>query len=208
MRAQIYDTAISKLTTGWYREVLDRVGTDVDVLDVGIGTGTALLGNAEHLVASDVRVLGIDINEAYIRRCQKSITDVGLSTHVEAKVQSVYDHTDGPYDVVYFSASFMLLPDPVEALRHVCTLLKPHGTIYFTQTFEERRTALMEHIKPLLKRITTIDFGRVTYEDDFVAVLAEADLEVLEMSEMGRKGPRTFRLVAGRPAPIESAPST
>ena len=38
----------------------------------------------------------------------------------------------------------------------------------------------MEFIKPKLKYITTIDFGRVTYEEDFFNSLAQQNLQVSE----------------------------
>ena len=41
--------------------------------------------------------------------------------------QSVYDHVGGPYDAVYFSGSFMLLPDPTACLERLKTQLTPAG---------------------------------------------------------------------------------
>lgn len=55
---------------------------------------------------------------------------------------------------------------------------KPDGYIYCTQTFQLERNVLLELIKPLLKYMTSIDFGKVTYEDEFRATMEAAGLEI------------------------------
>ncbi len=197
MRAWIYDKAILGLTAGWYRKVLDRLPTEASILDVGIGTGSALFKNAAMLREKSLDVVGVDIDEDYVKRCQRGIWRDDLTRHVRVYLQSVYDHDGGPYDAVYFSASFMLLPDPQAALRHVGTLLKPGGQVYFTQTFEEQRSRLMETVKPLLGQLTTIEFGQVTYESDFLKTVSEGGLEITDLETIGSSGKRTYRLAIG-----------
>jgi hypothetical protein len=53
----------------------------------------------------------------------------------------------------------MLLPDPAAAVRRVADLLRPGGTLYATQTFQLRRSRVVERVKPLIRYITTIEFG-------------------------------------------------
>ena len=199
LRARIYDTAILPLTTAWYAAVLERLPEGAALLDVGIGTGGALAANAETLRRKRIRVTGIDIDPDYIARCRRSIDDSGLEDLVEARLESVYDHEGGPYDAVYFSASFMLLPDPRGALDHVRALLAPEGRLYFTQTFENRRSPLMERLKPMLRTLTTIDFGRVTYEEDFREELRTADVELIEMARLGGNRARSYHIAVARP---------
>ena len=199
MRAWIYDRAIRPLTGQWYAEVLGRLPSSARVLDVGIGTAGALLENGDLLRHKGICVTGVDIDADYVKRARTAVWKKGLAERVEVLLESVYDHDGGPYDAVYFSASFMLMPDPSGALRHVSTLLGDEGRIYFTQTFQERRSSFTERAKPLLKKITTVDFGRVTYETDFLDVLDEGNMEVLEFTTMQRQGARSFRLAVTRP---------
>ena len=51
----IYDIVIVKMTALWYRSVLDRLPRGARVLDVGIGTGSALAANAATGASQDVR---------------------------------------------------------------------------------------------------------------------------------------------------------
>jgi len=199
VRAWIYDKAILGLTTRWYGEVLERLPQGAHLLDVGIGTGGALAKNAELLRAGDVRVTGVDIDPDYVKRARKRMEKAGLSDRVDVLLESIYDHQGGPYDAIYFSASFMLLPEPAVALQHVQGLLSPRGRIYFTQTFQDKESKVMEKVKPMLKAATTIDFGRVTYESDFRDVVAAGGVRLTELSVMGRKGTRSYRLAVGVP---------
>jgi SAM-dependent methyltransferase len=180
MRGWLYDRLLSGLTAGWYREVLSRMPDRARVLDVGIGTGGAVTRCAELVRSKDLRIVGLDIDRDYLERCVSGIARAGLDEHVSPCLSSVYDHRGGPYDAVYFSASLMLLADPVGALTHVAAQLEPAGQLFFTQTFHHRRSRLVEKLKPMIHRVTTIHFGRVTYEDDFRAALDEAGLELVE----------------------------
>ncbi|MEJ3658736.1 class I SAM-dependent methyltransferase [Actinomycetes bacterium KLBMP 9759] len=188
------------MTTDWYREVLHRLPVGAHMLDVGIGTGAALARCAEQVRAKDLTVTGLDIDADYFERCVREVAKAGLVDRVTPLLASVYDHRGGPYEAVYFSASLMLLPDPVAAIEHVAAQLRPDGRIYATQTFQHRRSPLLERVKPLAKRVTTIEFGRVTYEDEFRRTFADAGMELLELHTMSRNRNNSFRLAVATPA--------
>ncbi|MCP1366913.1 methyltransferase domain-containing protein, partial [Halomonas sp. BBD48] len=134
----------------------------------------------------------------YMQRARQRLVESPLADHTDIHLESVYEHLGGPYDAVYFSASFMLLPEPDRALRHCCELLRPGGRIFFTQTIQTRPSRWMETLKPVLKRVTSIDFGQVTYEDDFKAQLRDAGLELEEFIFLAHHGSRASCLaVAG-----------
>ncbi|MGC3872999.1 class I SAM-dependent methyltransferase [Halomonas sp. GXIMD04776] len=199
MRSFIYDTPILKLTSRWYAEVLMRMPEGTTVLDVGIGTAGALAANAATVKRKDLQVTGIDIDADYIKSARRRLTASALSDHAEVRLESIYDHHGGPYDAVYFSASFMLLPEPGRALRHCRGLLCPGGRIFFTQTIQKRPSRWMERLKPVLKRVTSIDFGRVTYEEAFKAQLRAAGLELEEFVFLSHHGNRASCLAVARP---------
>jgi ubiquinone/menaquinone biosynthesis C-methylase UbiE len=199
VRAWIYDRTFPSLSTGWYRSVLERLTPGSRVLDVGVGTATALVGNAGLVRERNLRITGIDIDVDYLKKAEQRIRDANLRDLVDVKQESVYAHQGGPYDVAYFSASFMLLPDPAAALRHVSTLLAPDGRVFFTQTFHDKKNPAMERIKPLLVKLTTIHFGRVTYEEEFLAQVASADNTVVEHVVLERQPSRSYRLVVTQP---------
>lgn len=200
MRSFIYDTLILRLTSRWYAEVLKRVPEEAAVLDVGIGTAGALLANVELVTRKRLHITGIDIDADYLERARQRLGDSSLAECAEVRLESIHEHQGGPYDAIYFSASFMLLPEPDQALRHCCSLLRPGGRLYFTQTIQTRPSRWMEALKPLLKRFTSIDFGRVTYEEDFKAQLRAAGLELEEYTFLAHHGNRASCLVVARPA--------
>lgn len=205
MRSAIYDILIAGMTAAWYRRVLERLQPGTHVLDVGVGTGRALIANLNLLVDRDLRITGIDIDRDYVATAARAVVAAGLDRYIEVRLESIYDHCGGPYDAIYFSASFMLLPDPARALRHVTSLLKDDGRIYFTQTFENRRSRVMERIKPLLRLLTSIDFGAVSYEGTFVAQLETGGLEIVDAATIGSRGNRSFKLFVTRPCRTASS---
>lgn len=191
---EIYDVIIVKMTSTWYRAVLRRLPVGARVLDVGIGTGSALAENDQLVVEREIKIVGVDYEQAYVTKCEQVIRDTpGLVGRACVVCKSVYDEdllaaanktAEMPpkelFDAIYFSGSISLMPDPAEALRATARLLKPNGVIYITQTFQRKGTKIMEIVKPLLKYVTTIDFGKLTYESDVTKFCDESGLETIE----------------------------
>lgn len=241
-RAAIYDRVIVHMTKQWYAAVLERLPSDCRLLDVGIGTGSALLepGNLATVRAKRLRVVGVDIDGDYVDACAASARRLGLEApdgrgqsggaaaaaaagatapagdaSLLVRLQSVYDFTwPTPFDAIYFSGSLMLMPDPATALSRTSRMLAPplggaggvQPSIYVTQTFESKAgrasaaARCIACIKPLLKWVTTIDFGQATFRGDFEAVVEAAGLQVVEEQEIGRAvgGDRSFRMLVLR----------
>ena len=198
VRGWIYDRLVAGMTSDWYRAVFSRLPDGARVLDVGIGTGAALARCADLVRAKQLEVVGLDIDPDYLRRCRTELLRAGLAGQVRPVFTSVYDHDGGPYDAVYFSASLMLLPDPAAAIAHVAGLLAPAGRLFATQTFQHRRSALLERVKPMVRHVTTIQFGRVTYEEEFRSAFADAGVDLVELVTMRGTRRYSYRLAVAR----------
>ncbi len=199
-RAWLYDRMFRTLTAGWYRAAFERFPPGARVLDVGIGTGGAMVQCADLLTGKDLHVVGLDIDDAYLARCRAEVAAAGLAGRVVPVRESVEVHAGGPYDVIYFGASLMVLPDPVAALRQAGSRLAPGGRVFFTQTFQHRRSPVLERLKPLARLVTTVDFGRVTYEAEFRDVVRAAGFTLQELSTLQGKRRWSYRLAVARPA--------
>lgn len=66
-------------------------------------------------------------------------------------------------------------------------MLAPGGRIVFLLTMHKNKNWLMDIIKPWFKYITTIDFGRMTYEDQFLGLLDENKLDIVNKARLGDK---------------------
>jgi precorrin-6B methylase 2 len=186
-RSQIYDFFIIRMTSRWYRMVLERLDEGALLLDVGIGTGSALCSNRHIIAGKKLRITGIDYDEDYVMKCGDNFRENQLQQTCKVQAASFYDWKLGGiegvddvqgYDAAYFSGSLMLMPDSVGALRKAAECVKAGAPIYVTQTFQTRRSKLLEFMKPVLKWVTTIDFGTVSYESEFLKCVADAGLTV------------------------------
>jgi len=199
MRGWIYDHALTRLTAGWYREVLQRLPIGLRLLDVGVGTAGALAANAELIRERQLEITGIDIDRQYLDRSRRNLARAGLEAQVTIEQASILTFANGPFGAVYFSGSFMLIPEPEAACRQASSLLGgDHRRIYFTQTFQEKKSRAAERLKPLLRWLTTVDFGKVTYEAEFLEALAQGGLTVEQQLILGSRASQSYRLVIAR----------
>jgi len=197
----IYDLLILSMTEAWYRAVLEKLPDGSILLDVGIGTGGALLRCTDLLVKKDLKVVGIDIDSAYVEAGHEAILNADMDDRISINVVNVYESkekvldlvkkiggtedSDGRFvDAVYFSGSFSLLPDPVKALQLVAEFVKPKdgekGSIFITQTYQRKTPFFLPYLKPLLKYATTIDFGQLVTEEDILHTFEKSRLEVVQ----------------------------
>ena len=70
------------------------------------------------------------------------------------------------------------MPDPPAALRAAADMCKPKGLVYVTQTFQNAPSPVMARLKPLLRHLTTIDFGRLTYRSELDGIIKAAGMRV------------------------------
>ncbi|CAJ1377596.1 unnamed protein product [Effrenium voratum] len=233
--ADVYDAVIVRMTARWYQAVLQRLNKGDRILDVGIGTATALVKNKAALLDRHISVVGIDYEAAYVRKAEAVLKAAELwcpapsgtegyrpgEFYCRVLERSIYDELsdlcfeesdkakshpvpeDLRFDAVYFSGSLTVMPDPPAALRAVVPLMKSSGRIFITQTFQRTHSPLMAFIKPLLKYVTTIDFGQLTTEDDLKRIIAEAKcFETLENEPIPgsvKNGMQTAKLVILKP---------
>jgi SAM-dependent methyltransferase len=190
MRNWLYHILIHAVTTEYYRNCLGYVPPGSRILDVGIGNGLMIERFHWLIRAKRLRITGIDIDRQYLVHCRRLIRKYRLDDCIdvhEGAAERYEPVQEDRFDFVLFSMSFMLLSDPQSVLRRAGEWLMPGGEIIFAQAMYRQRSRFMDVVKPKLKYVTTVDFGRVTYERDFFALLSENDLAVHEDRVVGRE---------------------
>ena len=70
--------------------MLARLEPDSRLLDVGIGTATALVRNEEIVTSRGLTVIGIDPEREYVTKATRIVVAAGLSDAVKVHCLSVY----------------------------------------------------------------------------------------------------------------------
>ncbi len=183
MKNLLYAFFIDNVTNRCYRNCLEYFPQGSLILDVGIGNGIMVKEHHSLIRDKGIRIVGIDLNERYLAHCRELIREYDLEEHIRVINTSVEAFEPGnglTFDYVLFSMSFMLFRDQAMVLDRVRKWLNGKGKVVFFQTMFRERSFWMEFVKPRLKYVTTIDFGKVTYEEDFYDLLRRKDLSVLE----------------------------
>jgi ubiquinone/menaquinone biosynthesis C-methylase UbiE len=190
MRNLLYHLLINRATFACYRNSLNYFPAGSSILDVGIGNGLMIEAFHALIRVKELHITGLDIDEGYLRHCRSLIRKYRLEDCMEVHQGSVETHdfgNQGCFDFVFFSMSFMLLNDQRAVLRRVRDWLKPGGEVVFVQAMFKKKSHLADLVKPKLKYVTTVDFGRATYEGEFFALLRESELCVRQDRLLARE---------------------
>jgi ubiquinone/menaquinone biosynthesis C-methylase UbiE len=103
------------------------------VLDVGPGNGRYTV-EAARAVGPAGKVVAVDIEPKMIERVRRRARAEGI-TNLEAKTATVYDlpFRDATFDAVTMIAVISEIPDPQRALTEFNRVLKPAGTLAFSE---------------------------------------------------------------------------
>ena len=146
-----------------------------------------------------LHITGIDYNSMYVDKANAEIRNYNLENLVRVECMSVYDRDAilnllnsaetattskrDKFDSAYFSGSISLMPDPVDAILSVATVVKPQGKIYITQTFQKQSAVgnfIARFVKPYIKLFTTIDFGKLVTTSEILQIYNRTGLKLLE----------------------------
>lgn len=183
VKNRLYQLIISNVTELCYCNCLEYFSDHSNILDVGIGNGMMIRKFHGLIKSKQLRIVGIDINKHYLNHCDGLIKGYGLENHIETYCKSIEDFEPkikNYFDFVLFSMSFMLFDDQRLVLHRIKEWIRPGGKIVFFQTMYKDRFRLMDFIKPKLVYFTSIDFGKVTYENDFFSLLDKNNIYVSE----------------------------
>ena len=86
IRSLLYDTLfglpIEVATPNLYKVFLETVEENVNILEIGIGTGITLEKNADLVKKKNIKIHGIDINDSYLQACQLRVENSNLKNNV------------------------------------------------------------------------------------------------------------------------------
>lgn len=179
----LYNLIFSDMTKLCYSNCLKLYPRNASILDVGIGNGVMIKKNHKLIKQKDLHITGLDINRHYLEHCRKMIREFKLEKQVKVHHKSVLSFSPGEnpcYDYIFFGQSFMLMSEQGKVLDRTKKWLKPDGKVIFFQTMFKNRSKIMEFVKPRLKFLTTVDFGKVTYEKDFYDLLDQGNFNPCE----------------------------
>ena len=185
IRSNIYDLIFSKsLTVASYKVLYeqflaDRLQSFKSILDIGIATGNPIRSINHHL--KDKEITGIDIDEHYIDKARANLKQ---EPNIEVMHLNFYDieTLKRKFDVLLFGSSFMLMPDQKKALEVSKRVLNKNGKVYFLLTLykSSNNHSFIKRIKPILKKYTSVDFGRLIYEDEMEQIITSNGLRIVK----------------------------
>lgn len=178
--ANIYDyffgnKNFSLATPNLFLHTIKKLEPNTRILDFGCGSGICYsnLEIKNTIINKNIKIQGIDIDKAYVEKCKKRIQNEKLFGHIDIKLQDIFKYNveqEYKFDYIVFSESAPLLSTELIILivkYMIANLLKPNGKIIFINNLTENSTPIMRKIKPFLKYITMIDFGRVLTLNEF-----------------------------------------
>jgi len=195
IRPLLYDILsglpIDVATPSLYRAFLDQVKENSQVLEIGIGTGLTLEKNADLIKSKNIHVHGIDVDDSYLTSCRLKISRANLHDQVNLELNDVLDAElpIGHYDYVLFMESYPVIPrENLElVIRRLRRIVKPNGRIVFVHNLIEKDEWSIARalIKSNLKRVTTIDFGRLVVRGDFEKWCIDTGLKLDSVQVIG-----------------------
>ena len=136
------------------------------VLEVGPGNGTYTMATARRL-GPEGELVTVDIEPKMIEHVQRRIEAEGV-TNIAARVADAYGlpFEDESFDLVYMITVINEIPDIPRALKEFHRLLKPSGTLVFSELFMDpdypRSTTLNRKVEAQNFRLKEI-FGGFFY---------------------------------------------
>jgi phosphatidylethanolamine/phosphatidyl-N-methylethanolamine N-methyltransferase len=125
--APFYDLTFEIVMRAGRRAAAEALGRQPRrVLDVGVGTGLEL-----PMIDPAIRIVGVDLSEPMLRRCQKRVREGDLASVDGLVVMDALQlaFPDGCFDAAVAPYVLTVAPDPVRMLDELMRVVRPGGEI-------------------------------------------------------------------------------
>lgn len=143
------------------------------LLDIGTGTGTALL-MAAPMLGPEGRAVGIDRSQQMAERAKRAAASAGPGVKVLQMDASALDFPDGWFDVVISDCGLPFLGMP-DALREIHRVLKPSGRLSWAEWHIDQVAALRIFADVFAKHKTEHPSARLRRVREAMAPVAAVD---------------------------------
>ena len=157
--------------------------SEVKILDVGCGTGDALLEMSKRGTA---KLYGIDLSEGMLNRAKKKLKGIAILRKGDVEHTGFKDST---FDYVLCTEAFHHFPNPNTALREMHRVLKKEGTCviadinFFSKTIHK----LFRMIEPGHVKIYNKEEMRQLFEKNKFRVLKQGRIAVFALYTIAQK---------------------
>ena len=150
------------------------------ILDIACGTGLVSL-EAARAVGPNGHVLGIDLSKRMIDTAERRARDLKVSNCMFSRMDAeTLALPDAGFDVALCALGLMYMPDPEQALREMCRVLRPGGRVSLA-VWGERSKCGWSAIFPIVDVEVASDvcplFFRLGEQDALARLCADAKFE-------------------------------
>jgi SAM-dependent methyltransferase len=159
-------------TPNLFNSVLNTLPINSTILDMGCGSGVCYKNNdtLNLIIKSNFKITGVDINKIALSKFQERINKNSLGSKVKLCCGDIMTMKLEKYDYIIFSESAPTIPknDLHKIVFYITkNLLNENGKIIFINNLVDKPQKITKFLKPKLKYITSIDFGRTLTKLDF-----------------------------------------
>jgi ubiquinone/menaquinone biosynthesis C-methylase UbiE len=157
------------------RLLLQDIPENSTILDIGIGTCYSYCQNADIIKERNIRIVGIDIDEAYILTAKHALIDARLEDWIELMCIDIYitDLDKRTFDYVVFSDSYSVISNVNNMLRYCERFMNRVGYMIITSTLFDTYHQNVDFIKQNLKYVSIVEYGTMMLKQDLETYIIE-----------------------------------
>ena len=154
-QSQLYDNVTRRFF------LRSGITNGMKVLDIGSGAGDVAITLAD-FVGKDGSVIGVDVNPEILETAKTRANAEGYKNieFIAGDIRTLDLPND--FDAVAGRLVLMYMADPVEALKHIITLVKPGGIVAFQEAEFSPYNVSIHPNTPLINNL--IEWGRTVFE--------------------------------------------
>ena len=169
------------------------LGTGAHVLDLGCGYGST----ARYLATNfGCRITGVNISEKELDLARSRSKEAGLDHLLSFDYGDFHrlGYRDGSYDVVWSQEAFLHAADKNAVLAECRRVLKPHGTLVFTDILVQRDTPHEDRAR-IYDRVKSPDMWDL---EDYRRALSDLDYSLSRSEDWSHHVARSYAWVRDR----------